>query len=112
MTQRGKPGLQECYNIFKPTGRSGSVAPLGPRLQTIRKASDSRLGFSALAPSARMVDRTPKPDRRSNYILVENKAQIGAVAESTVGMYGGLQGIAGKVLQGIEGLELPRLEGK
>ncbi len=31
---------------------------------------------------------------------------------STVGMYGDLQGIAGKSLQDIEGLELPALEMK
>ncbi len=36
--------------------------------------------------------------------------QITRVVESTVGMYGDLQGIAGKSLQEIEGLELPTLE--
>ena len=43
--------------------------------------------------------------------MAENKAQIGADAECTVGMYGDLQGIAGNALQQIEGLELPRIEG-
>ena len=35
-----------------------------------------------------------------------------AVIESTAGMYGDLQGIAGKALQEIEGLDLPMIEGK
>jgi len=37
-------------------------------------------------------------------------AQIERVMNATVGMYGDLQGIAGKSLQEIEGLELPALE--
>jgi hypothetical protein len=39
------------------------------------------------------------------------EAQIYGVIESTVGMYGDLQGIAGKALQEIEGLQIPLLEG-
>lgn len=35
---------------------------------------------------------------------------IGRVMQSTVGMYGDLQGIAGKSLREIEGLSLPALE--
>jgi hypothetical protein len=35
--------------------------------------------------------------------------QIRGIIESTVGMYGDLQGIAGKTLQEIDGLELPML---
>jgi hypothetical protein len=38
-------------------------------------------------------------------------AEIERVMRSTVGMYGDLQGIAGKTLQEIEGLSLPALEG-
>jgi hypothetical protein len=37
-------------------------------------------------------------------------AQIERVMESTVGMYGDLQGIAGKTLQEIEGLGFPAIE--
>ena len=37
-------------------------------------------------------------------------AQIQGVIESTVGMYGDLQGIAGRALQEIEGLEVPLIE--
>jgi hypothetical protein len=40
----------------------------------------------------------------------KREAQIRGVIESTVGMYGDLQGIAGKALQEIYGLELPRIE--
>jgi hypothetical protein len=40
----------------------------------------------------------------------KREAQIERVMESTVGMYGDLQGIAGKTLQEIEGLEFPAIE--
>jgi hypothetical protein len=41
----------------------------------------------------------------------KREAQIQVVIESTVGMYGDLQGIAGSALQELEGLEVPLLEG-
>lgn len=40
----------------------------------------------------------------------KREKQIQVVIESTAGMYGDLQGIAGRTLQGIEGLEVPLLE--
>jgi hypothetical protein len=40
----------------------------------------------------------------------KREMQIDKVMQSTVGMYGDLQGIAGKSLQEIEGLELPALD--
>ena len=40
----------------------------------------------------------------------KRQGQIERVMGATVGMYGDLQGIAGKSLQEIEGLELPALE--
>ena len=40
----------------------------------------------------------------------KREEQIGRVMQSTVGMYGDLQGIAGKSLQEIEGLSFPALE--
>ncbi len=40
----------------------------------------------------------------------KREAQIQGVIESTVGMYGDLQGIAGRALQEIEGLEVPLIE--
>jgi hypothetical protein len=44
-------------------------------------------------------------------LWAKREAQIHGVIESTVGMYGDLQGIAGQVFQEIDGLELPLLEG-
>jgi hypothetical protein len=44
-------------------------------------------------------------------LWAKREAQIHGVIESTVGMYGDLQGIAGKALQEIEGLEVELLEG-
>lgn len=44
-------------------------------------------------------------------LWAKREAQIHGVIESTVGMYGDLQGIAGKALQEIEGLQVPLLEG-
>jgi hypothetical protein len=43
-------------------------------------------------------------------LWAKREAQIQDVIESTVGMYGDLQGIAGREFQEIEGLELPLLE--
>ena len=40
----------------------------------------------------------------------KREAQIGRVMEATVGMYGDLQGIAGRSLQEVEGLDFPALE--
>ena len=40
----------------------------------------------------------------------KREEQIGRVMGATVGMYGDLQGIAGKSLQEIDGLELSTLE--
>jgi len=40
----------------------------------------------------------------------KREAQISAVLDATAGMYGDLQGIAGKALKEIEGFELPLLE--
>jgi hypothetical protein len=44
-------------------------------------------------------------------LWAKREAQIQGVIESTVGMYGDLQGIAGQALQEIEGLDVPLLEG-
>jgi hypothetical protein len=40
----------------------------------------------------------------------KREAQIRGVIESTAGMYGDLEGIAGKALEEIQGLGLPLLE--
>ena len=43
-------------------------------------------------------------------LWAKREVQIRGVIESTVGMYGDLQGIAGKALQEIEGLDLQLLD--
>ena len=52
--------------------------------------------------------------QREKKAIAEQQArreeQIDRVMQSTVGMYGDLQGIAGKSLQEIEGLEMKALE--
>ena len=53
------------------------------------------------------LDREKKAMTR---LWAKREAQIEGVIESTVGMYGDLQGIAGMALQEIEGLEVPLLE--
>ena len=54
------------------------------------------------------LDREKKSMTR---LWAKREAQIQGVIESTVGMYGDLQGIAGRVFQEIEGLEIPLIEG-
>lgn len=54
------------------------------------------------------LDREKKAMTR---LWAKREAQIQGVLESTVGMYGDLQGIAGRALQEIQGLEMPLLEG-
>jgi hypothetical protein len=50
-------------------------------------------------------------ERRSmTRLWTKREAQIRGVIESTVGMYGDLQGIAGKALDEIDGLTLPMIE--
>ena len=44
-------------------------------------------------------------------LWAKRESQIKGVIESTAGMYGDLQGIAGRTLQEIEGLTVPMLDG-
>ncbi len=53
------------------------------------------------------LDREKKAMTR---LWAKRETQIHGVVESTVGMYGDLQGIAGRALQEIDGLEIPLLE--
>jgi hypothetical protein len=51
-------------------------------------------------------------DREKKSIIkqwAKREEQINRVMQATAGMYGDLQGIAGKTIQEIEGLELPLL---
>ncbi|WP_338692449.1 DUF2130 domain-containing protein [Bradyrhizobium sp. 26S5] len=57
-----------------------------------------------------MKDDLDKERKAMTRLWAKREAQIRGVIESTVGMYGDLQGIAGKALQEIDGLELPLIE--
>jgi hypothetical protein len=52
-----------------------------------------------------------KERKATTRLWAKREAQIRGVVEATVGMYGDLQGIAGKALQEIEALSPPALEG-
>jgi hypothetical protein len=56
-------------------------------------------------------DYLDKERKVMNRLWAKREAQIRGVLESTVGMYGDFQGIAGKTLQEVEGLDLRFLEG-
>jgi hypothetical protein len=43
-------------------------------------------------------------------LWAKRETQIQGVIESTVGMYGDLQGIAGQAIQQIDGLEIPLID--
>lgn len=58
-----------------------------------------------------MRDDLDKERKAMTRLWAKREAQITAVVESTVGMYGDLQGIAGKAIKEIDGLELPMIEG-
>jgi hypothetical protein len=53
------------------------------------------------------LDREKKAMMR---LWAKRESQIQGVIESTVGMYGDLQGIAGQAIKEIDGLEIPLLE--
>ena len=57
-----------------------------------------------------MQDDLAKERKATQRLWAKRDAQIQAVIESTVGMYGDLQGIAGQAMQEIEGLTIPMIE--
>src|SRR5690606_36228564 len=56
-----------------------------------------------------MQDDLDKERKTMTRLWAKREQQIRGVIESTAGMYGDLQGIAGRTLQEIEGLGLPQL---
>ncbi|MCK6483330.1 MAG: DUF2130 domain-containing protein [Phycisphaerae bacterium] len=58
-----------------------------------------------------MQDDLDKERKTMTRLWAKREEQIRGAIESTAGMYGDLQGIAGKTLQEIEGLEVKMLEG-
>ncbi len=75
----------------------------GPRFRHRVEAIVER--FSDMAAD---LEREKKATQR---LWAKREMQIAGVVEATVGMYGDLQGIAGKALGEIEGLEVPLLDG-
>jgi hypothetical protein len=59
---------------------------------------------------AEMQSDLERERRAMTRIWAKREAQIRGVLDATAGMYGDLQGIAGKTLEGIEALDLPLLE--
>ena len=57
-----------------------------------------------------MQDDLDKERKNTMRLWAKREEQIRGVVEATVGMYGDLQGIAGKALDEIEGLTLPMIE--
>jgi hypothetical protein len=69
-------------------------------------------GASATYRSYRRADMQADLDRERKATMrlwAKREEQIRGVVESTAGPYGDLQGIAGRTLQEIDGLELPLL---
>jgi hypothetical protein len=61
---------------------------------------------------ADMHDDLDKERKTMTKLWARRAEQIRCVVESTAGMYGDLQGIAGKTLQEIEGLDVALLDGE
>ena len=57
-----------------------------------------------------MMDDLEKERKTMTRLWAKREEQLRCAIESTAGMYGDLQGIAGRTLQEIEGLEVPLLE--
>src|SRR6202165_1001632 len=61
-------------------------------------------------PGTRRSVDLDKERKATTRLWAKREAQIRGVIESTVGMYGDLQGIAGKTFQEIDGLDMQLLE--
>ena len=59
-----------------------------------------------------MEDDLNREKKAMTRLWAKRESQIQGVIESTVGMYGDLQGIAGRALEEIEGLAMPLIEDK
>lgn len=57
-----------------------------------------------------MMEDLEKERKTTTRLWAKREQQLRCAIESTAGMYGDLQGIAGKTLQEIEGLEIKLLE--
>lgn len=59
-----------------------------------------------------MQDDLNRERKATMRLWAKRQAQIQGVVDTTVGMYGDLQGIAGRAMQEIPELEIPLLEGR
>ena len=86
--------------MWKPLARNH-----WPQLSDVRQLKPCRV---ALSPS---LDGSNCGMCHSRPLWAKREEQIRGVVESTAGLYGDLQGIAGRSLLEIDGLELPLLDG-
>jgi hypothetical protein len=96
-----------CPNCKTEIKLTESLA--APLIETTRKEFEKRLSQK----DADIVKRESTVREKEEALSKAKEAideQIARVMQATVGMYGDLQGIAGKTLQEIEGLDLKALE--
>ena len=84
-----------------------------PRVRRLTLGGDKSYDAASFVADMRAlsdadVDRERKTMMR---LWAKREEQIRGVVESTAGLYGDLQGIAGRSLREIDGLELPLLDG-
>jgi hypothetical protein len=77
---------------------------------TRQAQAGSRDENGACLPISDRPEVMDREKRAMTRLWAKREAQIQGVIESTVGMHGDLQGIAGRALQEIKGLEVPLLE--
>jgi hypothetical protein len=65
----------------------------------------------ALSAARRLPAKVSRPSKAMTRLWAKREEQIHGVVETMAGLYGDLQGIAGRSLQQIAGLEVPLLDG-
>jgi hypothetical protein len=88
--------------------RRSSASPRRPRLTGPRFRHRIEAVVEHFSDMQADLDRERKAMMR---LRAKREEQIRGVAGSTAGLYGDLQGIAGRTLLEIEGLEMPLLDG-
>ena len=93
------------------TAAGSPSSALARRLDAIVERLSSRRVQAIVEAFSNMKEDLDKERKALTKQWAKREEQIERVMQGTVGMYGDLQGIAGKSLQEIEGLQLPSLEG-
>ena len=91
--------------IFARTDNNGQACNAGKRMVIIDGLYDA-----FVEKFTEMQSDLDKERRSMMRMWAKREAQIRGVLEATAGMYGDLQGIAGKALEEIDGMALPMLE--